>query len=445
MEDFIVETKNEDSDEIYEEVKDSEEEIFPEVDPNEINKSLDAIKIELSDQDKDKYNAEVPSSPEKKKPGRKPKKDIPTPDEVNNEMSDEEIEKSVDEKTMDLYMEFSSFLEDKTNIKSDTGIKDTIPSGIDLLDTILGGGFAIGAMEVIVGNPGSGKSMLAIQAMGNAQKMYKGNILTAMLDSEEATTTIRLANLGVRYPKIKPYNDITVEKVFKFLEGMCLYKEMKGIIDTPSFVIWDSVANTLSQKEREVEDINSVIGYKGRLLSLLIPKYLAKLANYNICLIAVNQLRDQIQIGNFTPAKELKYMSSGKTMPGGNSFKFNAFHLLEMKAKESTNVDKFGFDGYFAEVYCVKNKLFSPNIKINIAGNFVTGFDNFWTNYRFLAENKRITTGAWNYLVNLPGVKLRTKDAKETYEKNNIFKEAFDKEVQDTLKVEIIDRYTVTK
>ncbi len=436
----VEEEKNENTEEIYQE---DHEESFPEVDPNEINKSLDAIKIELSDQDKNKYNASVPSSPEKKKPGRKPKKDIPTSNEVNNEMSDEEIEKSADEKTMDLYMEFSSFLEDKTKITSDTGIKDTIPCGIDLLDTILGGGFAIGAMEVIVGNPGSGKSMLAIQAMGNAQRVYEGNILAAMLDSEEATTTIRLANLGVRCPKIKPYNDITVEKVFKFIEGMCLYKEMKGIINTPSFVIWDSVANTLSQKEREVEDINSVIGYKGRLLSLLIPKYLAKLANYNICLIAVNQLRDVIQIGNFTPAKELKYMTQGKTMPGGNSFKFNAFHLLEMKAKESTTVEKFGFDGYFAEVYCVKNKLFSPNIKINIAGNFVSGFDNFWTNYRFLADNKRIVTGAWNYITNLPGTKFRTKDAKITYQSDPLFKEAFDKEVQDALKVEIIDRYSV--
>lgn len=420
---------------------------FPELDTEEVNKSLESIKLELTDEDKKKYNMEVPKSPEKKKPGRKPygsaKKDIPTPKEVNYEMTDEEIESGMDQKTKDLYMEFNSFLEDKTDIKSDTGIKDTIPTGIDLLDTILGGGLAIGAMEVITGNPGSGKSMLAIQAMGQAQRQYKGNILAAMLDSEEATTTIRMANLGVKNPKIKPYNDITVEKVFKFLEGMCLYKEMKGIIDTPSFVLWDSVANTLSQKEREVEDINSVIGYKGRLLSLLIPKYVAKLSNYNICLIAVNQLRDVIQIGNFAPAKELKFMSQGKTMPGGNALKFNAFHLLEMKAKETTTREKFGFDGYFAEVFCVKNKLFAPNIKISIAGNFVTGFSNFWTNYRFLVDNKRLITGAWNYLQSVPDIKIRTKDAENVYNTNPKFKDAFDEAVKETLDTEIIKKYSV--
>jgi len=294
---------------------------------------------------------------------------------------------------------------------------------------------------VITGNPGSGKTMIAIQTLGAGQRKYNGNILVGMLDSEEATTTVRMSNLGVKKPKIKPYTDITVEKVFKFLEGMCLYKEMKNIIDTPSIVVWDSVANTLSQREREVEDINQAIGYKGRLLSLLIPKYLSKLSAYNISLICINQLRDVIQIGNFTPAKELKYMTQGKTMPGGNSLKFNAFHLIEMKAKESATRDKFGFDGYFAEFSCVKNKLFPPNIKISVAGNFVTGFSNFWTNYKFLTDNKRMVTGAWNYLANYPEKKTRTKDAEDLYNTDHVFKEAFDKAVQETLKTEIVDKY----
>ena len=88
---------------------------------------------------------------------------------------------------------------------------------------ILGGGFAIGALNMIVGQPGSGKSMLAMQAIGQAQRQYNGQLLAAFLDSEEASTSIRLENLGVVAPKIKPYNDITVEKVFKFLEGICVF------------------------------------------------------------------------------------------------------------------------------------------------------------------------------------------------------------------------------
>ena len=153
----------------------------------------------------------------------------------------------------------------------------------------------------------------------------------AFLDSEEATTKHRLAMLGVKYPMLSPYTDMTVEKVFRFLEGTCVFKREKKIIDVPSAIIWDSIANTLSEKEREAEDVNSVIGYKARMLSILVPKYVAKCAQHNICFLAVNQLRDVLSIGQFAPAKDLKFMSQSKDMPGGNTLKFNAFQLVEMK------------------------------------------------------------------------------------------------------------------
>ncbi len=188
----------------------------------------------------------------------------------------EELKVDNSEEAMDLYSEFSSFLEKTTEIKGDTGIKQTISTGIDLLDAILGGGFAIGALSIIVGQPGSGKSMLAIQTMGAGERQYKGKMIPLFLDSEEATTKIRLSNLGVNYPPIEPISDITVEKVFKVIEGVCLFKQEKDILDTPSMVVWDSIANTLCQAEIEADDINQVIGRKARTLSLLIPKYVAK-------------------------------------------------------------------------------------------------------------------------------------------------------------------------
>ena len=92
-------------------------------------------------------------------------------------------------------------------------------------------------------------------------------------------------------------------------------------------------------------------------------------------------------------------------------------------------------------MWCVKNKLFSPNIPVEIVGNFVTGFSNFWTNFDFMVSNDRIVTGAWNYLVDMPNIKLRTKDMITTYNTNPIFKEAFDKAAAETIKTNIIDKY----
>jgi len=349
-----------------------------------------------------------------------------------------------DEMTKELYSEFNAFLEEKVDVKQDEGIKLVIPTGIDLLDAALGGGFAVGAMNIIVGQPGSGKSMLAMQVMANAQRIYgsKG-LISAYLDSETATTSIRLANLGVRNPRIKPYTDVTIEKIFKIVEGMCLFKLKKGLVDVPSVVVWDSIANTLSQKEMEAEDMYSVIGYKQKLLSFLVPKYISKCGSFNICMIAVNQLRDTMSIGQFAPPKDLKFLSHTKDMPGGNAIKFNAFQLVEMKVKSATKPEKVGFDGFIAKVKMVKNKLFVPNVEVEIVGDFVRGFNNFYTNYNFLVETKRVQTGAWNTLENLPEKKFRTKDANKFYDEDEEFKIAFDKLVKETIHTELIEKHTV--
>lgn len=363
----------------------------------------------------------------------KPEIEVKAPDEITDGDSD---------KISELHKEFISFLEDKSDIIPDKGVKAVIPTGIQLLDTVLGGGFPIGALSIVVGQPGSGKSMLAFQALAAGQKLYKGALLGGVLDSEEATTTDRLYNLGVKYPKITPYNEVTVEKVFKYLEGVCLFKSSKEIVDIPSVVIWDSIANTMSQKEFEATDPHSVIGYKAKLLSLLIPQYVAKCSKYNICFIAVNQLRDDVQIGNFANPKELKFLTHGKTMPGGTVLKYNAFHLLEMKIGKVITKDKHGFDGVEVKVTCVKNKLFPPNIEVILVGSFNTGFSNFWTNYKMLVDTKRLQAGAWNYLVSYPDLKFRTKDAEVKYREDETFKKAFDNSVSETLKTEYIDKYT---
>ena len=364
-------------------------------------------------------------------------KDVKKPG-VRGKKKDQQVDQATEEK--DLYADFSSFLLDKADIIADIGIKTTLSTGIDILDAILGGGFAVGALNIVVGQPGSGKSMIAIQCIGHNQQTHD-DLLAAFLDSEEATTTIRMANLGVKKPKLIPYVDITIEKVFKFIEAICLFKQNRGIMDKPSILVWDSIANTLSEKEREADNINSVIGYKAKVMSMLIPKYISKLAKHNICLIAVNQLRDQLAMGQFAPAKELKFMSTGKDMPGGNILRYNAFHLIEMKVKSVVDPEKLGFEGIVSKVKCVKNKLFPPNVEIDIVGDFVRGFSNFHTNYNFLIETEMVKSGAWCYLINAPEKKFRTKEAKHLYDTDPVFKGMFDEAVKQSIKVNLIDRY----
>ena len=140
-------------------------------------------------------------------------------------------------------------------------------------------------------------------------------------------------------------------------------------------------------------------------------------------------------------------MSASKDMPGGNILKFNAFQLVEMKVKSAiapgaTNDSaKYGFEGVIVKLKCVKNKLFPPNIEIEVVGSFTTGFSNFWTNYNFLKETKRLKSGAWNFLIALPDKKFRTKDAPELYATDDEFKKGYDAAVKEAINTEIIEKF----
>jgi len=413
---------------LNEEEEDYKEENNEEFDNVEFNEEKIMEKIEIKKED-------IP-----KKRGRKSKKDNPTQSELN-QMSDEEVIK-LEPTVEEMYQEFNFFLEKTVGMIESKKERDIIPSGLDVLDAYLGGGFVSGTFSVIVGSPGSGKSTLGIKSIAKTQEKYNGKILIGYLDSEVATTKRRLYNLGVNNPPIKPFSEsITIERVFKYIEGLCLFKLQNNLIDSPSLIIWDSIANTLSEAEMEVDDPNKVIGLKGRILSMLIPKYVSKIAEFNICLIAINQLRDEISIGGVRKARDLSFLSFGKTMPGGNAAKFNAFHLLEMKFKEKAEEKKYGFNGFISQISAVKNKAFTPNIPFFIAGNFKTGFSNFWTNYLFLVKQERILTSAWNSLLNMPERKFRTKEAEYLYKTDDVFRGAYDELVKDSIQKEIVEKY----
>ena len=344
---------------------------------------------------------------------------------------EEENELAKDE-GIGLQMEFDQFLNDKVEVdNSSGGDMERITTGVDLLDRLSGGGFRIGGMTMIVGQPGSFKSTLVAQIIANAQKKYGKDCLCVYYDTEAAMTTKRLSQLGVNNPPIKPYDDVTIEKLFKTIEAMCAYKQAKKIT-TPSLIIWDSIANTSTDTERGTENINSTMGLKQKLLSQLLPRYLPRMKANGIALIAVNQLRDRLNVGMYSPAPDLMHTANFE-IPGGKAVKFNSSHLLKLQNRGELRVEQYGFAGVKVELEFIKNKDFTPYIKAELIVDFKKGVSNFWTNYNMLVDNSRLKSGAWNSLVKLPAVKFRTKDAPQIYNENAEFKKIFDEEVKDVL------------
>ena len=364
------------------------------------------------------------------------------------ETTDAEVKYTEGDDLQDLFM---VFLKDTQDIDAPEENNTVIPTGVDTLDTILGGGVRPGLVQ-LVGNPGTGKSALAGKILATARKQWGKNMLYAYCDSEEAMTQKRLSDLGVPNPK-HPLNGMTVEKVFKIIEGMCTFKEkFPDQRHVPSLVIWDSIANSSVDAADEKTSPEQVLGKKAALLSFLLPKYVPKMNKYNICLLAINQLRDKIDMGLYGKPNELKYLGD-KNLPGGKSVQFNSVQLIylmqgteltkqQSKTEKGKNKEyKLGFSSYNVTMKAVKNKYFTPGVNINMIFSHAKGYSNFFTNLELLIATKRVTATTVLKLVAHPNPSFRYTTAIETYKTDKEFRQAFDREVDDALKTEYLDRY----
>jgi len=351
--------------------------------------------------------------------------------------------KTEEEELAQMYNDFSSFIQDKVNISNDEGGNiEKISTGIDLLDAIAGGGFGIGTFSMIVGNPGTFKSALLAQIIAAGERQYKGRLFPTYHDSEVAMSKERLISMGVNNPIIRPYTNVTVESIFKTIEAICAVKKEMNLT-YPTIIAWDSIANTCTEKDKTTDDINSTIGLKARMLSQLFPRYLPKLKDNKIALIAVNQLREKLEMGMFSQPSDLQHMGN-KDIPGGQAVKFNAFHLLFLRNRGDLKFEQYGFNGIKLEAFFVKNRFFRPYVPVTLIVNFNSGISNFWTNYNFLVDTKKLQAGAWNFLLSVPEKKFRTKDAIDLYKSDDKFKEVFDKEVKETIQAEIVNKTMVS-
>ncbi|MCK5018594.1 MAG: hypothetical protein KAS32_16155 [Candidatus Peribacteraceae bacterium] len=365
----------------------------------------------------------------------------------------ESIEEKVDEskKLTKAEADFASNLQNsfmahlKNNHEIDTEFKEKvkIPTDVEAFDTILGGGVSPG-LVMFVGNPGSGKTALACKVIASGQKRWPGKFNAVFLDSEDSMTKERLQQLGVNHPPIEPIPMLTVEKIFQIVEGMATYKEQNPeLIEVPWVIVWDSIANTMTDAGMLAEDMNQVMGQKARALSHYLPKYIPKMGKYNICLLAVNQLRDKIDLGIFKKAADLKYLAD-KNIPGGKSVLFNSTQLVYIQPVGDVK-GEYGFMGTKVRAKTVKNKLFSPNVELDMIFSFERGFSSFWTNFELLKKVKRIKAGSWCTLVSCPEAgKFRQVQALEFYKTKPEFKEAFDRDVAEVLNEEYIEKYKST-
>lgn len=355
------------------------------------------------------------------------------------------------------------------------------PFGIAHLDALLGGGITSSSPVMFSSTPETGKSTLAFQLMKNFQEIHP-NSVGIYIDIETAGNSLDgtdpsseyqrsrfdLFKIDVKRFKYEPLQ-LNIKEVFDLIESIVNVKkaaEEKTGKEFYVLIIWDSLAATPSGKIQEVEDHNSLIGYKARELSFCMDKYSSLIALNRVTFVTIDQTRANLKIEGRYVSREKSVGEFKDYKAATNIMSFN--HKVQQwiflsKKKVITPADGMGLDGWYIDVYTEKCKRAPSGYAVRCVFDKKFGLNKFWSEYVFLSEltpteekiyrNKKFPyhlpiTGKTKYtleVVNPETGEVWTSDsfyrrnAYKLYCEDEQFRNAFDYAVEQSVKERIIE------
>ena len=268
--------------------------------------------------------------------------------------------------------------------ESPTHVNRWISTGSRQLDYIVAnrrdGGLPEGRIVEIFGPPSIGKSHIAIQIARSTQSM--GGIVV-YIDTENATSVENLSLLGVDISKRFVYVDThCTEEVLSIAESTIL-KAKAMDKDVPVTIIWDSVAATSPKAELVGDYDKDSIGLQARAISKGMRKITGVIANQNVLLICLNQIRTKIGVMYGDPT----------TTPGGKAIPFHSSVRIKLGAgQQITNKDKEVI-GINVSAKTIKNKVSAPFRTANFEIHFGVGIKEHEQIFDLLRKNGEETVG----------------------------------------------------
>jgi len=247
---------------------------------------------------------------------------------------------------------------------SPTHVNRWISTGSSQLDYIIAnrrnGGLPEGRIVEIFGPPSIGKSHIAIQIARSTQQM--GGIVV-YIDTENATSVENLGLLGVDISKRFVYVDThCTEEVLSIAEATILRAKAMDK-DVPITIIWDSVAATSPKAELVGDYDKESIGLQARSISKGMRKITGVIANQNVLMVCLNQIRTKIGVMFGDPT----------TTPGGKAIPFHSSVRIKLGAGQPiTNKDKEVI-GINVSAKTIKNKVSAPFRSVNFEIHFGHG------------------------------------------------------------------------
>jgi recombination protein RecA len=253
---------------------------------------------------------------------------------------------------------------------------EAISSGSISVDHAIGiGGFPCGRVVEIYGPESSGKTTLALSAVGQAQK--RGGV-AAFIDAEHALDAEYARKLGVDIDNLLVSQPDNGEQALEIAEMLV----RSNAVDV---VVVDSVAALVPKAELEGEMGDSHVGLQARLMSQALRKLTAIVSKSRTCLIFINQIREKIGVMFGNP----------ETTTGGRALKFYASVRIDIRRIASLK-DGEEVTGARAKVKVVKNKVAAPFRQAEFDIDYGEGISKTGELVDLGVEHKMVVkSGAW--------------------------------------------------
>lgn len=269
-------------------------------------------------------------------------------------------------------------------------------------------------------------------------------VIVIFIDVEGTADTHRLESLGVDVSKIftiqpgtgrlKNKPTLTVETVGEELEYWIETFNTKAP-GLPILIIWDSLANTMSNYELDADFEGKKIGAKATSVTKMVNKVTPLLTNTNTGLIIINQGRDDLDAGMY--GDKIK-STGGRALEHACSLKILVKKASQIK-RLNTLTGKDEYYGHIMRIKTKKSKLSRPNqnAEASILSEYpltpggdviLTGFDAEYNIYQEAVEDGLITKGQWRNYTKLDGTEVKLRDAEwipRLKEDRELFEELF--------------------